>query len=53
MTMQKAVVFGSIIIAIAILFVGRYQLSAAPNGVWRLNTWTGQVSYCVGNVGCS
>ncbi|MEQ8194763.1 MAG: hypothetical protein RIB59_09770 [Rhodospirillales bacterium] len=58
MTMPKAVLFGLALIALAVVFTkeavtqtkapaGTYAItSSADTSVWRVNTLSGQVSYC-------
>ncbi len=47
-----AVILAGIVVAIALHSVadrmpGRYQLSASATGAWRLDTLSGNVSYCL------
>jgi hypothetical protein len=58
LTPSKAFVFGAVIIALALVFVGSSQVSSQTSRgtymiagdssqfIWRLNVETGQVSYC-------
>jgi hypothetical protein len=44
--MRVAVVIASALIAIAILIVFRWQISAATGVVYRLDRWTGHAVAC-------
>ena len=41
-----AIVIGSALIAGAILVTGHWQITSAPNTVFRLNRWSGEVVSC-------
>jgi hypothetical protein len=41
-----AVIFAGVLIALAILIVFRWQISAATGVVYRLDRWTGNIAVC-------
>jgi hypothetical protein len=45
--LEGSIVLGAAIIALAILFVGRWQIAGAPNAALRIDRWTGKVVACV------
>ena len=47
MSSAKAIIIGAALIAVAILFVFRWQITATQDyGVIRLDRWTGSVTGC-------
>ena len=50
MKLVLAILFGCLTIAAAILFIGRWEISAVPGDtpfkVFRLDRWTGTIDYC-------
>lgn len=41
-----AIILAGALIAFAVALTGRWQVSAAPGGLYRLDRWTGAVSAC-------
>jgi len=44
---ETAILAGAVLIALSILFIGRWQISAfGDTHVYRLDRWTGEIEYC-------
>jgi hypothetical protein len=41
-----ALIIGAVIIAAAILFIGRWEIAPARGGLVRLDHWTGKIEEC-------
>lgn len=46
MTANRAIVFTAIVIAIAQLFIFRWEISSSSTLTFRLDRWTGKVTMC-------
>ena len=46
-----AILIGSALIALAILFTNHWQLSSGGQVILRMNRWSGGVSQCGGRIG--
>jgi len=46
-TTPTAIIAAAIILAAAVMFVSRYQVSGVGTVVYRLDRWTGNVDVCV------
>jgi hypothetical protein len=46
LTIPRAIVLAAIIVALAIVFIGRWEISGQGGAVARLDKWTGTVALC-------
>ena len=46
LTVPRAIVLAAIIIAVAIVFIGHWQISGQGAAVARLDRWNGKVTIC-------
>jgi hypothetical protein len=42
-----SIIIAGALIAIAVLIIGRWDISGTTNGVWRLDRWSGDIQVCV------